>query len=472
MPTSRGAGWSFILQRCNQAGFITILVHNKVDNVTSGYTLVGTGEVLWTLGEHYQRTRDKAWLRKVAPDVARICRWIMRQREKTKRPDARGEKVPEYGLMPPGVTADWNRFAYRFFNDAQYYRGLEIAGGRWPTSAIAAAPAILADAEAYRKDIAPGVPPRCRPKRRSSACTTALGCPPIRRLLGCFGDVEDFMPGEDRQLRTIATAWRSAPTISLATGMLDAASPDADWMIDYLEDVQFLRASRSGCRWQGSPVRPGRLCEDAALLLPHRRDPRPARRREAVHPLVFQHDSGAGELRGPHVLGRHLEGNVGSGAWNKTHETGWFLCQTRLMFVMERGDELWLAPFVTNNWLKDGMKVSVRNAPTRFGKVSYTIASNVAAGDDRGRRRVAREMHGQADRAPPAASRGQADPIGDRAGQAAHGFRPEEGDDHAGTVRREPHDPCEVLKPRAFPAKMARGWHKAITYYGGTEDTE
>ena len=63
------------------------------------------------------------------------------------------------------------------------------------------------------------------------------------------------------------------------------------------------------------------------------------------------------------------------GAWNKTHETGWFLCQTRLMFVMERGDELWLAPFVTGDWLKNGGKVIVRNAPTDFGKVSYELAA-------------------------------------------------------------------------------------------------
>ena len=60
--------------------------------------------------------------------MTRICQWIMRQREKTKRLDARGKKVPEYGLTPPGVTADWNRFAYRFFNDAQYFRGLKMAG--------------------------------------------------------------------------------------------------------------------------------------------------------------------------------------------------------------------------------------------------------------------------------------------------------------------------------------------------------
>ena len=67
-------------------------------------------------------------------------------------------------------------------------------------------------------------------------------------------------------------------------------------------------------------------------------------------------------------------------AWNKTHETGWFLSQTRTMFLMERGEELWLAPFVTNNWLEDGMKVSVKNAPTHFGPISYAMESRVAEG--------------------------------------------------------------------------------------------
>jgi len=68
------------------------------------------------------------------------------------------------------------------------------------------------------------------------------------------------------------------------------------------------------------------------------------------------------------------------GAWNKTHETGSFLQQTRFMFIMEKGDELWLAPYVTNNWMKDGMVVDIKNAPTRFGNVSYRIASSVDSG--------------------------------------------------------------------------------------------
>ena len=66
------------------------------------------------------------------------------------------------------------------------------------------------------------------------------------------------------------------------------------------------------------------------------------------------------------------------GGWNKTHETGWFLCQSRIMLVAEHGDELWLAPFVTSEWLKDGQRIAVTNAPTDFGRVSYTIQSAVS----------------------------------------------------------------------------------------------
>jgi hypothetical protein len=67
-------------------------------------------------------------------------------------------------------------------------------------------------------------------------------------------------------------------------------------------------------------------------------------------------------------------------AFNKTHETGYFLYQSRTMLVTERGQELWLAPFVTDNWFKDGMTVAIKNAPTRFGKVGYRITSHVKQG--------------------------------------------------------------------------------------------
>ena len=167
----------YFLGKCNPSGFIT-----------TGYTLVGTAEVLWTLGEDYGRTHDRDWLRKNAADVVRICHWVMSQRAKTKFYDAHGQKRPAYGLMPPGVTADWDRFAFRFFNDAQYCAGLEMAGRALSDIGDPAAAAIRIDAKEYREDIQ-------RAFHWTQACVTpgacagltARGCRPILRFLNCFG---------------------------------------------------------------------------------------------------------------------------------------------------------------------------------------------------------------------------------------------------------------------------------------------
>ena len=66
--------------------------------------------------------------------------------------------------------------------------------------------------------------------------------------------------------------------------------------------------------------------------------------------------------------------------WNKTAETGRYLQLTRLIFVQERDGELWLAPFVSQHWMKDGLSVKIGQAPTFFGPVGYEITSHAAQG--------------------------------------------------------------------------------------------
>jgi hypothetical protein len=101
--------------------------------------------------------------------------------------------------------------------------------------------------------------------------------------------------------------------------------------------------------------------------------------RDDVKPFIRSYFNSIASLLNPEVLTiwehfRH------SGAWDKTHETGYFLHQTRTMLVQERGEDLWLAPFVTDQWLKDGARIAVKNAPTRFGKVGCEITSHLAQG--------------------------------------------------------------------------------------------
>jgi len=356
----------FFIKRYNKAGYLT-----------TGYTMVGTGEHLWTLAEHYQRTHDRAWMQKIAPEVARVCQWIVRQRAKTKRLDFHGQKVPEYGLMPPGVTADWNRYAYRFFNDAQYCAGLEAAARALAEVGHPAAAALLKDANQYREDL---VRAYHWTQARSPVVRLDNGTwvPDGPAMLDCFGRTDDFLPGKDGN-RSWCYCVEIGAHHQAATGILDPASEEVSWIVDYLEDVQFLRSGMGDYpeeknrtdpfSFGGFPkVQPyyGRIAEVYAL-------------RDEVKPFVRSYFNTI-----PTLLSREnlsfWEHFHNTGGWNKTHETGWFLCQTRIMLVMERGDELWLAPMVTNRWMKDGMKVAVRNALTRFGKVNYTITSAAAAG--------------------------------------------------------------------------------------------
>jgi hypothetical protein len=345
--------------------------------ITTGYTIVGTGEVLWTLAEHYGRTRDRGWGKKVAPQVARVCQWIMRQREKTKRLDARGQKVPEYGLMTPGVSADWDRYAYRLFNDAQYCAGLAAGGRMLADIGDPAAAAVCKDAERYRRDI---VRAYRWVQARSPVVKLANGtwAPNDPMMMNCFGRIEESLPAEDAD-RTWGYSVDLGAHHLAATRVLDPRSPEADWTVDNCEDVQFLRNG-----WGDYPEERNRadifsLGGFAKLQPYYCRIAELHAMRDDVKPFIRSYFNTIPTLVSNEILSfwEHL---ANRGAWNKTHETGWFLCQTRIMFVGERGDELWLAPFVPNHWLKDGLKVSIRNAPTRFGKVGYTIASKAADG--------------------------------------------------------------------------------------------
>jgi hypothetical protein len=357
----------FFLKICNKQGFIT-----------TGYTVVGTGEVLWTLGEHHDRTRDRAWMKKIAPEVVRICQWVIRQREKTKRLDAYGRKVPEYGLMTPGVSADWDRFSYRLFNDSQFYAGLAASARMLADVGDPAAPAIQAEAKQYREDILRAFE-AARAKMPVVPLANGTWVPADPSLLDCLGRVEDFLPAEDAN-RTWCYSIEVGPHQLAATGVLDPVGKDADWIVDYLEDVQFLRSG-----WGDYPEESNRkdvFCFGGfAKLQPYYcRIAELHAMRDDVKPFVRSYFNCIPTLVGKENLS-FWEHFHNMGAWNKTHETGWFLCQTRVMFVGERDDELWLAPFVTDHWMKDGMKVAVRNAPTRFGKVGYRITSHVAKGE-------------------------------------------------------------------------------------------
>lgn len=370
----------FFIHRYNPAGFLT-----------TGYTLMGTGWHLQTLGEFYELTRDKAWLKAVAPQVAKVCEWIMKQRQKTLEsrlqaaPTERGSRLQaaptlgaplEAGLMPPGVGADWNAFAYHFCLNGYYCAGLREAATALKDIGYDGADAMLKDAEAFRQDIL----------RAYKAVQAKMPVYVLRN--GTFvpgypgqllpGPTGPFFPGEDGNRSWCYDVELGAHHL-IPQGVLPADGPDAGWIMDHMEDVQFLANGWFDFPAAESQTDPFDLGGFSKVQPYYTRNGEIDAMCDDVKPFVRTYFNTMASLIGLENL-CFQEHFHGVGAWNKTHETGYFLQQTRFTLVMEHGDELWLAPFVTNNWLKDGMVIAVNNAPTRFGPVSYRIKSSAGKG--------------------------------------------------------------------------------------------
>lgn len=344
--------------------------------LTTGYTLMGGGWHLWTLGEHYRVARDADWLKSVASKVATACNWVMKQREKTRRPDARGKLLPEAGLMPPGVMADWDVFAYYMYLNGYYCAGLRDAGEALVDVGAPGADAFVKDAEAFRGDI-------LRAFRATQAVSPVLGLrngtfvPPYPTQL-LPGPTGQFFPGADGNRSWCYDVELGAHHL-VPFGILAPDAKDVEWMMDHMEDVQFLSDGWFDYSAVENAKDPFNFGGFAKVQPYYARNAEVCAMRDDVKPFVRTYFNTIPSLVSLENL-CFMEHFNGAGAWNKTHETGYFLHQTRIMLVMERGEELWLAPLITNNWLKDGSAVAVKNAPTFFGPVSYRIESHAGAG--------------------------------------------------------------------------------------------
>lgn len=344
---------------------------------TTGYTLSGTGVNLWVLGEYFARCNDRQWLKTVAPQLVKACKWIADRRSLTTRKDANGRKMPEYGLMPAGVNGDYGRFAYSFYNDSQYCHGLEMVGEALAAIEHPEAKAILAEARQYREDLVRAfhwTQARCP----VVALRNGTWVPNHPGTLYLFGNIEEMIPPTDDANRCWSDSVEVGSSHLAANRIFEPRSADVGWIMDYMEDYQFLRSGWCDYPAEQNEKDTFNLGGFSKVQPCYVRNAEISAMRDDVKPFVRSYFNVLCSLLNQENLS--LCEHFANGAWNKTHETGWFLCQTAIMFATERGDELWLAPMVTDHWLEDGKKIEVRNAPTRFGPVAYKIDSHVRDG--------------------------------------------------------------------------------------------
>ena len=344
--------------------------------LTTGYTLMGTGWHLWTLARHYELTADTKWLEVIAPQVSAACQWIAAQLEKTRQMKD-PEAYPEIGLMPPGVGADWNRFAYRFAIQAHFCAGLRDAARTLAAIKFPTANREIEAAAQYQKDLLRAYKWN---QVRTPAWQLSTGAyvPAYSGMLYGFGETGEIIPGEDGN-RSWAYDVELGAHHLIPLGIIDANSADADEIINHMEDHWFLHAGMGDYPAEKNEEDWFNLGGFSKVQPYYTRNAEICAARDDVKPFIRSYFNAMASLISRENLS-FWEHFHNTGAWNKTHETGWFLVQTRTMYVNERGDELWLAPFVPSAWLEDGKAVSVKKAPTKFGPVNFGIKSSIAKG--------------------------------------------------------------------------------------------
>ncbi|MHB1461750.1 MAG: hypothetical protein ACYC1M_10755 [Armatimonadota bacterium] len=342
-----------------------------------GIHAFGPGSIGLALTEHYWMTGDKEWLKTAAPRIQANAEWMLRQRQVNRNMLPGGDRLWCNGLQPAlQVTPDSGGLWMQFYEcEAYYWSSISRLAATLSVVDPEAGAKLTAEAESYRKDLRAAV-------ERSIALSPVV---PVRD--GTYHSVIPFSCYV-RGLSTGAWGWlrdgsgshvgpmywetvQSAAALISPAGLLPADDMRVQGYLDVLEDRLLLEnayvAQRAkgdwfmaGWQYQGGLERTANMHlagDDVPVFL------RSFFNCYAIDLLPYD-----GYIFNEHAV---------HGPPDKIFEEAAFLERFRNLLVMEEGQNLWLARATPRVWLEQGKRISVKNAPTHFGEVSYVIVSDV-----------------------------------------------------------------------------------------------
>lgn len=348
-------GWHDVAERALQYFLDKQHADGFIQNF-GGYMLE-TGPALWSMGEHWRYTRDAAWVKRIAPKLLKSADFLLRWRERNKRPELRGRG---YGMME-GKVADPEDHFRQFMLNGYGYVGLQRVAEMLARVHPREAGRIAREAEAFRRDIrtelvaafarSPVVPlgngrwvPTCPPwadNARGPLCLYAENQP-------CY--THGTFMGRDSMI---------GPLYLIISEVLDAREPMGDWLVNYHADLMTDR--------------------NAAFSQPYyaRHDLAHLQRGEVKAFLKTYYNQFASLAdRETYSFWEHYFG----ASPHKTHEEAWFLMQTRWMLWREDGDTLNLLPGIPRAWLEHGKTIELKDVASYFGPVTLHVESNAHQG--------------------------------------------------------------------------------------------
>lgn len=334
------------------------------------------GGVLWALAEHYLYTRDKGWLRKVAPQIIAGCDFLIRERKRTMKELSGGRKPLYAGLAPAGCVADMRDWEYSFTLNAYFYLALKKSARVLRDENQEQAQRIAAEAEDYLQTIRK-ILKECIAISPVTRLRDGTSVPSVPSYVGLRGFSTDAKDSVDPDLRHgYAYDSNIGPSHMVKGEVLAPTDPEVTWMLNYLEDRFFMYTPLP------SRVRLDELSTDWFNLGGfEKQQPYYVHYQDAY----LQRDQIPNFLRGffntlaaisdPMTLTFQEELDDDGGQPNKTHEEAWFFHQLRHMLVLEDGNDLYLAKGTPRAWLEPGKKIAVAQAATYFGPLSFHVES-------------------------------------------------------------------------------------------------
>ncbi len=301
------------------------------------------GQALWALIHHYELSGDESWLRKIYPNIRRGALWIKNGTDQTKRIAANGEPPIFWGLLPKGVSEDTGS------SDSTYIYEHDFWGVLGLREAIKAAKHL------GREEDVGWMTETCREFQTNLLASVKRAYKTTGR--GEFIPADPFDPDLDIN-GDIAAVY--------PTRFLDARDPMISGSLERIarhsrEDLYtWFKTLNNGDMWTYMTV-------DWAMCY-MLRDELPV-----FYKLFRSYTDHASPTNAwPECI--YSDSRLGTGDTPHGWAAASYVLLHRNSLVYENEGKLELCWGVHPEWLGDGAHLSVRRAPTRFGKVDFDLS--------------------------------------------------------------------------------------------------
>ena len=287
----------------------------------------GTGQALWAIEQHLALHPDPALLQEMLPAVKKARRWIVRMLH-----------ASEDGLMPPGISSEHLGPPDRYYWDSIWsLAGLVAADrllgrrperGRGPATRLKQnlEASIRRDREALGDYIVPAAPGR---KVDVGTVGSLVGWFPLNILLS--NENEPYGP----------TTLRALEETTFYDGALFVNTGHSGW-------GTYLNMRIAGCRLA--------LGLDGGWEL-----------------MKWLLDNASPTYNWPEAIHPHSGGGSAGDGHHGWASAEWLMLVRAMLLNDSHEGTLAITPCLPVDWLQAPASISVENAPTRFGTVSYTL---------------------------------------------------------------------------------------------------